>query len=1070
MKMNSTKGGARARLLTSTLLAGLATVAAPLALTAVATAIPTLASAQDYTSGTLVGTVTDTSGAPVANATVAVKSLRQGFERNVTTDSDGQFRVSLIPTGGYSVTINKSGFQPLTDGNVAVRLGSQSNYGFNLLAEGEVEAVVVTGAANPQLDFAQTTTGAVLDVETLVKNVPVVRNVTALTLLAPSAIEGTAAFSAQGLGQASIGGSSVGENVFYVNGLNITNFINGIGGALVPFDFYKTIEVKTGGYAAEYGRGTGGVINAVTKSGSNDFTFAVHGNWEPKSMRAHAPDTFQTVNSRVGQEYKDVVLEAGGPIIKDHLFFYGIYQQPDTEQTTAAKIGNYYGVRKWDDPVWGVKLDGYLTSRQHLEFTYFDTTFTRTQQRYKYNGVTDTIGAASSKVIDNFGGPSYVGRYTGTFTDWLTVSAAYGKTKFSNDLINDPFDQPNVVDLRSGTAQTISNQTVAASTTPSEATREFYRGDIDIYFKLFGSHHVRAGLDNEKTKFVNFGVRNGGQNWTIRKNTTSSVNSQGFAPGQEYFDLRTFAGGGSFEGENKAYYIQDAWDITDRLTVNLGFRRDNFLEQDSAGQAFSNFEDLDAMRLGFNWDPTGDRQNRIYGSYGRYYLPVAANTAYRAASNNLDVRQYFLPAGGGLYIGTPAATNPLTTPSTGGLTAGTGLPTAGLGPVVTRGTNPTFTNLAACTQLFLDRGIVNVPVGTQACAVGSAGVAPPPESISALNVKATAEDEYILGYEHRFNSLWKANVNLTYRTLLRAADDAAIDSAVLAYCDAHGYARFTAAGDGCEETWSGLNQYLIVNPGEDMKAVLYAPLPGETDLRTIDLSAAALGLPKVKREYTSLEFSFERSFDGKWGLQGSYVLSESKGNFEGAVKSDTGQADAGITSDFDTPGFIPGTYGLLPNHHAHQFKLFGSYAVTDNFLIGGNASLISPRHYGCQGLVPSTYPNASASNTYAPLPGHFCNGQLVPRGSSFKGDWINKVDLSIRYTVPEKILPAGNLVLRADIFNLFNSQGAQELYEQGDLSSGGADPHFGEPGSSSGTVGSGYQTPRYVRFGFDLAF
>jgi hypothetical protein len=79
MKMNSTKGGARARLLTSTLLAGLATVAAPLALTAVATAIPTLASAQDYSSGSLIGTVKDSAGVTVPDATVTVKSLDQGF-------------------------------------------------------------------------------------------------------------------------------------------------------------------------------------------------------------------------------------------------------------------------------------------------------------------------------------------------------------------------------------------------------------------------------------------------------------------------------------------------------------------------------------------------------------------------------------------------------------------------------------------------------------------------------------------------------------------------------------------------------------------------------------------------------------------------------------------------------------------------------------------------------------------------------------------------------------------------------------------------------------------------------
>jgi hypothetical protein len=108
MKMTSTKGGARARLLTSTLLAGLATVAAPLAITAVATAIPTLASAQDYTSGTLVGTVTDSAGAPVSGATVVVKSTNTGIARNLTTNDQGKFRAALIPLGGYTVRVKST--------------------------------------------------------------------------------------------------------------------------------------------------------------------------------------------------------------------------------------------------------------------------------------------------------------------------------------------------------------------------------------------------------------------------------------------------------------------------------------------------------------------------------------------------------------------------------------------------------------------------------------------------------------------------------------------------------------------------------------------------------------------------------------------------------------------------------------------------------------------------------------------------------------------------------------------------------------------------------------------------
>ncbi|HQR90964.1 MAG TPA: carboxypeptidase-like regulatory domain-containing protein, partial [Caulobacter sp.] len=176
--MNSTKGSVRARLLTSTLLAGLASIATPLAITTIATAVPTLASAQDYTSGSLSGTVLDANGAPVSGAAVTVKSNAQGFTRSFTTDGSGQFRSSALPAGSYSVSISKEGFQPTSDGALNVRAGGEAGYNFTLAsADAAVSEVVVTATANPQLDFSQTTTGLSIDVEDLQKQVPVGRNV-----------------------------------------------------------------------------------------------------------------------------------------------------------------------------------------------------------------------------------------------------------------------------------------------------------------------------------------------------------------------------------------------------------------------------------------------------------------------------------------------------------------------------------------------------------------------------------------------------------------------------------------------------------------------------------------------------------------------------------------------------------------------------------------------------------------------------------------------------------------------------------------------------------------------------
>lgn len=1050
MKMNFTKGSARARLMTSTLLAGLATIAVPLAVTAVVTAVPTMASAQDYSSGTLGGTVTDTTGAPVAGATIKVKSLSQGFEREVTTDSDGQFRIALIPAGGYSVAINKAGFVPTSDGNVQVKIGGGSNYGFTIAEEGvAVSEIVVTGSANPQLDFAGTTTGLVVDVETLTKQVPIARNVTSLALLAPSAVPGDSVgtFVSQGQSQAAIGGASIGENVFFVNGLNISNFVNGIGATLVPFEFYKSVEVKTGGFPAEFGRGTGAVINAVTKSGSNDFTFAIHGNYEPDSLREQAPNTTITQNSLTSRTDRSLIIEAGGPIIKDRLFFYGLASFQNLETTTAT-TGGVYVEDRTADPFYAFKLDGYITDKHHVEFTYFDTSRKRKRDQFSFNPATDQITRprASAETLYQ-GGENYVARYTGTLTDWLTISAAYGRSEVDNASVGNLSTFARVQDTRVTPTVDRAVQRTAAGTFPSIAEREFYRADADIYFKLIGDHHVRFGYDQENTLLTQFSVRNGGRNYTYRRAGASGALGGAVAAGQEYIEGRKFQTGGGFEGENKAYYIQDSWDLNDRLTLNLGVRMDQFAVADPNGQIFSSFDEEIGLRGGFTYDLFGDRNDKVYGSYGRTYLPVASNTAFRAASPAIDVSEFWLPVGGALTFG---ALNPVT-----------GFPTAGLGALVQGG------SLVPCPATVGPAA----PVGQRSCNVRNNGTSPDVDAIAAKNLESTYQDEYILGFQHRFNDLWTAGVNLTYRNLGRISEDALLDYGIQNWCSANGYALNNGAGTGCAQTWFGEHQYLIINPGNDVKIVLSDPLPGETTIKTITVTAAQMQFPKAKREYIGLEFSFERSFDGKWGLQGSYTLSESKGNFEGASRSDNGQTDAGITVDFDHLAFIPGTYGLLPNHRAHQFKLFGSYSVTENLLFGSNMSVISPRKYGCIGNAASgSTPDADIANGSYGAAARFCGGQIANRGSVFEGEWVTRLDLSARYTVPSKFIPSlpymdkeeGGLVLRADVFNVFNLQAGIEKDEFGEKTGGAPNPDFQKV--------TAYQAPRSVRFGFDWQF
>ncbi|WP_300531062.1 carboxypeptidase regulatory-like domain-containing protein [Maricaulis sp.] len=1022
----------KAHLLRSSILAGVIAAgfvaAAPAALTGAA------AHAQDYTTGAITGTVVDANGDAVAGADVAIRSVAQGFSRSTTSAADGDIRFGLLPQGEYEVVVSAPGFRS-TESVVSVRAGSESAYRFDLVGASEV--ITVTGTATQVLDFAQTTTGLDLDIDEVLETLPINRNITAVSRLAPTVTRGDADFG----NLANIGGASVAENAFYVNGLNITNLDNFLGAALVPFEFYQSVEVKNGGIPAEYGRSPGGIINAVTESGTNEWTFEVHANYAPDALRADETDIVtegtRTQGDLFERESSSLILEGGGPIIRDRLFVYGLTEFRDSTRTTNNAAAGLWTEYESDDPFYGVKVDGYITDDHRLEFTWWDTTRETNVNIFDFDATTgDVSSAPNSNLLQTRGGEAYVARYTGNINDWLTLSAAYGEVDESYLDISGDTSTPYIVNVSGTTIGGVASggllgtQSVVNDTSEYETSRTFFRADADLYFDFLGEHHLRIGFEREETFLARNTQRNGGYAIVYRQGSAS--NSLGVPAGTTYAEFNVFTTGGAFEGENDALYIQDSWDVSDRLNLQLGLRSDSFLQLNAAGDPLVDQPDNLAARLGFNYDPTGEGRQRFFGSYGRNYFPIAANTAFRGGASELAYREYWL------FSGVDAGGNPLLTTQ------------------ITEATNPTGT-FAICPA-----GVFG-SAGTRGCAVTGDGEANPAETFASLNVETGYADEYILGYEHTFDDLWSAQAIFRYRELLQAAEDISIDFGVQAYCAANGLEMTNAAGTGCADVYSGFHQYLLSNPGSSVEAILIDPLSDGTTRLT--LSADGLGYPDPERKFMALELNFTRQFDGLWGLRGSYVLSEAIGNYGGFVNADLGQDDAGVTQDFDNPGIMDGARGLLPSHRAHQFKLFGSYQATEDLLVGFNAELTSPRRFGCLGNHPTEGQRFDASvyeslNAFYGPASWFCQGESTPRGSQFSSDWEKNFDVSLRYSVDTPL--AQDMVLRADIFNLFNFQSVVDAEETGDRSDGNPDPDYQLP--------TQYQTPRFVRLGFDLRF
>jgi len=961
------------------------------------------AMAQDVTAANLSGTVVDDSGNNVPGAMVTVTSVDRGFSRTATTSGNGSFSIPGMPLGTYNVTVAADGFSTTRSENVAVGLGG-NNYDFTVSSEAPTSGeIVVRGAPIRKVDFSGTATGIVFDVQKAAENLPVGRSIEAIQLLTPQVTTGDTAF-----GGVSIAGSSVAENVYYINGMNITNFRTFVGGTTVPFEFYDQVQVKTGGYQAEFGRNTGGAVIALTRSGSNTFHGGFNAYYQPEWGYSQAPNTYAQNNKQDKREVVEGNIWASGPVIKDRLFFFGFFNPRHYSQSDTDSFGDTT-TRVTSNPFYGGKLDLNLFDGHRIEGTYFNDT---QDEDVKFNGSPTT----------NFsGGSNYIVKYTGAFTDWFTLSALYGKSKFNQTSAGADDADPYVLDGRvpaDGLRLVSGNSAGTIDTGRDQRTN--YRIDADVRFSLLGEHNLRAGWDLEKLQADNFTIYSGGVYNRYYRSGSGGALGGLIAPNTDYVRVRNLNSGGSFQSENTAFYVQDDWDVTDRINLSLGVRNDKFVNKDGLGAPFTELKNQWAPRLGVNFDPTGDKTARISAFYGRYYLPVAANTNIRLAGSETFLQDWYsLPTGpGGVYSG----------------------------------------------------DLVNPTLGTKVLAeVLSPGGVSDPTTLVSKNLKPQYLDEFIIGGEYNFPNRMKISANFIYRKLGAVLEDVDFDgsgnygSVIESFCA-------TQTQAFCNSTTVptiGSGGYVLMNPGKDL---IVNVSDDNGDLHEVTIPASFIGLPAAKRTYWAAELTWQKPFSDGWGLTASYVWSRSKGNYEGGVKSDNGQDDTGLTQDFDEIGWMDGASGFLPNHREHTFKLFGNWKPTENLNLGFNALLQSPRKFGCIG----TYSPGDGRATDTLAASWYCDAQIIAgnikgtagepvgRGSVFEGDWNKRIDVSFAYTIPMESI-AGGITLRADVFNVFNFKSKLDFNELGDLDDVATiNPNYRKV--------TGYQTPRFVRFGVSANF
>jgi hypothetical protein len=975
-------------------------------------------------------------GSAASGDTITITNPSTGFSRTVTVGADGQYRFSQLPTGQY--TISRNGGSPR---NVTVNVGVAANMDFvSQTAGGELETIEVVGAGaiNP-IDVSSVESTTILTAEQINK-IPVARDTTNVALLAPGTVRGDAAFG----NLASFGGASVAENQYFFNGFNITNTFQNLNFVQVPFEGIAEQQVKTGGYGAEFGRSTGGVINQISKRGGNEFHAGANIFWSPETLDEARPNQYSNTGTLLADNSEQTGWEAraavwaSGALIKDRLFLYGLYEFGRTsERLDPVATGGDSTQAESDEPKWLLKADWNINDSNILEFTAlsdkreFETDYYRVPS-YSASGSV-ARGAFKGTEFNNFGGESYILKYTGYLTDSLTLSvlAGHGESDrqnysiSANGLRNEYFGTvgggasgcPVIVDARPAvTAGLQAGRTgceIAQILGRPDAKdqRDQYR--IDAEWQL-GDHLLRGGVDVDNYESVAGESYSGGIVWRYGRYLGQN---------DTIVRKRVFQSGATVEVDQQAFYIEDSWSITDNFIAYVGLRWDTFENKNGSGQTYVKIDNQFAPRLGFSWDVFGDSTFKVFANAGRYALPLTGNVAVRGASASLFSEEFYTYTGVDPTTGAPTGITQITNPNNGR-------------PI--RYLNNEF------------------------------GVGKDPRTIASTNLEPMYQDEYILGFQKQLTDNFSMGVRGIYRDLKRAIDDQCDYRPILEWAFANGFTDngsggFQEVGDKSQPSDvavynAGFPFCRLYNPGSD--GVFNMDVNGDGIFEVIPVAAADLG-PEAKRKYTALEIFWQGDWD-KFFLQGSYTYARSIGNTEGGVKSDIGQDDTGTTQDFDYPELAIGSYGYLPNDRRHSLKLFGNYELTDEWSVGANMLVQSGRPINCFGFLgganTSHYGNSYFSCDPGPtgLPGDGAgnNGTtVIPRGTSGRTPWTTSLDLNVAY----KPSFVEGLQFKVDVFNVLNSRDATSVNEFGEDAAGNPQPAVYK-------VPTGWQNPRSVRF------
>lgn len=843
--------------------------------------------------GSFIGTVTDPTAAMLPDVTVIIINKETGRELTTKTDATGTYVFKSVEPGRYRFSFDHTGFSGFQVEDALLLVGKEIRVDAQMQVASARASISVSEAA-PLIDTSGVMTASNITSQEF-DNLPKARSFQSLINFTPNANVGTLESGYQ------INGASGAENAFFVDGVTTNSLIDGRSRQNATFEFLQEVQVKTGGIDAEYGGALGGVVNAVTKSGGNEFHGEGHYYYFGNAIsagpvqRLFLYDQFGTGNSpmyiqdhRNQNDTHEFGGSIGGPVLKNKVFFFAGYSPQLIRRSNSYLFSNGTDPGTLTSDQTNQQLFSKVTAIPHqkvrinLSWLWTPTRVEGILPAYNAQGnaiLTSKSGAAPyqtqgwtqpqnnySAQVDFTVSPTAIltargGRFWDNYRTW-------GIPSMSSITFNTP--PTGIVGLPpdlANAAQGWYNTPRTQQTFYDVTTRSYFQVDFAKFVgHAWGSHDIKIGGGSSKgVNNVNISYPGGGYVYVYWNQSYQGQRGQ-----YGYYEVDNIGTMGSAGGTQNNLYIQDHWRIHPRLTVTLGFRAENenvpsFRPQiQKNGFSFA-FADKLSPRVGAAWDVFGSGKMKVFGSYGRLYQNVPYETARGAFGGDIWTINY----------------RSLDTLNVLSL-SGSNMPGNNLWP----------------GGPYRDRRV-------------------PSFNSVAPGIKPMSEHVYTAGIEYQVAPFTVLRADYVGNHLVRTIEDmGALDA-------------------------SGNEVYYYCNPGEGACA----------HMSTSGATPAGFNTPKPERNYDAMELTLTRRFSHGFSGQASYVYSRLYGIYSGMANSDevtlptsgvssatTQQSGGSIARPgstatraydldetlFDSHGnFI---YGNLATDRPHMFKLYGNYS------------------------------------------------------------------------------------------------------------------------------------------------